>query len=65
MIGFIAGLCWALGVYQIMRSATSLPVQMSISNILLVLFLTLLMCNISAVISLQKVMRLDPSEVFN
>lgn len=65
ILGYITGLFFALGVYQIMRSATSLPVQMSITNILLILFLTLLMCNISAIISLQKVIKLDPSDVFN
>jgi len=65
ILGYIAGVLWGLGVYQIMRSATSLPVQMSITNILLILLLTLLMCNISAVISLQKVIKLDPSDVFN
>jgi len=65
LLGYIAGLFLALAVYQIMRSVTSLPIQMSIVRILLILSLTLIMCNLSALISLQKVIKLDPSDVFN
>ncbi|NJN72482.1 MAG: FtsX-like permease family protein [Limnothrix sp. RL_2_0] len=65
LLGYIVGLFGSLALYQIMRSATALPIQISILRILLVLFLTLIMCNLSALVSLQKVIKLDPSDIFN
>ncbi len=62
--GFILGFLLSLGIYQTMRSTTSLPVDMSLARIMLVFTLTIGMCNLSAWISLQKVIKFDPSDVF-
>jgi putative ABC transport system permease protein len=64
VLGFVLGLIFALGLYEVMHSNTYLPIKMPASRVLLVFILTLLMCNISALISLQPVIKLDPSDIF-
>ncbi len=62
--GFSIGLIFGLVLYEIMRSTTSLPIAMPFTRLFLVLILTFSMCNGAALFSLQRVIKLDPSDVF-
>lgn len=64
VLGYIPGLTIALTVYGGMKSATLLPIMMTLSRALLVLVLTFLMCCISGAISIKKLQSADPAEIF-
>lgn len=66
ILGYFPGLTLSWIFYQLTINATAgtLPVGMTIERIVLVLVLTIVMCSLSGLISLQKVMRADPAQVF-
>jgi putative ABC transport system permease protein len=64
ILGYIPGLIVGNGLYALTRNATQLPIEMTIERMIQVLFLTLIMCTISGVISLRKVQSADPAEMF-
>ena len=47
VFGFIPGLVLALGVYEIARAATVLPIHMTLLRLVVVFPLTVLMCAVS------------------
>jgi putative ABC transport system permease protein len=65
-LGYIPGFLLSLVFYQLTLNATAgtLPVGMTLHRLLLVMVLTIVMCSLSGLISLQKVMRADPAQVF-
>lgn len=65
-LGYIPGLLLSLVFYQLTLNATAgtLPVGMTLPRLVLVMVLTIVMCSLSGLISLQKVMRADPAQVF-
>ena len=66
VLGYIPGAILAFIFYQITLNATSgtLPVGMTLSRLVLVFALSIGMCSLSGLVSLQKVMRADPAQVF-
>lgn len=66
ILGYIPGFAISLGLYELTLRATSggLPISMEFGRAILVLLLTIIMCTISGIVSLQKVITADPAEVF-
>ena len=64
VFGYIPGLGISLGLYELTRAATFLPMVMSASRSLLVLVLTILMCSISGAIAVRQLRAADPADIF-
>ncbi|MDX2254258.1 MAG: FtsX-like permease family protein [Pseudanabaenaceae cyanobacterium bins.39] len=63
VLGFIPGLVISLGLYNLTKNATLLPLYIW-DKAFPVLILTVVMCTISGSISLRKVQSADPAEIF-
>jgi len=63
-LGFIPGVAVSLGLYHITRTATNLPMYMTLVRGLQVLFLTIIMCSISGAIATRKLRSADPADMF-
>ena len=64
VIAFVPALAAALGVYSVIRGATLLPVNMTAAQLGGVFAVTLFMATISAFLSLGRLRRADPAEIF-
>ncbi|KST62484.1 ABC transporter permease DevC [Mastigocoleus testarum] len=64
ILGYIPGLGISLGLYQLTRSATLLPMTMNIARGIFVLFLSIFMCFISGAIAINKLREADPADIF-
>ncbi len=64
IMGFIPGYVLCLGLYNLTRNATALPIGMTTQRGILVLCLTVLMCTISGAIAVRKVQQADPADIF-
>lgn len=67
IMGYIPGYFLSLGLYTLTFRATNggLPIVMEPIRAVFVLILAVLMCSISALISVRKVFSTDPAEVFS
>lgn len=67
VMGYVPGLIVSLGLYEMTLRATAggLPMQMDLNRAIFVLLLSLLMCSLSGLISVRKVVTADPAEVFS
>lgn len=67
VMGYIPGYLLSYGLYALTLRATSgaLPMTMTLQRALFVLALTIIMCFISGLISINKVLKADPAEVFS
>lgn len=63
-LGFLPGVAVSLGLYHLTRTATSLPMYMTIIRGLQVLLLTIIMCAISGAIATNKLQSADPADMF-
>jgi putative ABC transport system permease protein len=63
-LGYIPGFAITLGLYDLTKKATSLPMAMNIERGLLVLILTIIMCFISGAIAVRKLQAADPADIF-
>ncbi len=63
-LGFVPGLAVSLGLYQMTRTATNLPMYMTVARALQVLVLTIIMCSISGAIATRKLRSADPADMF-
>jgi putative ABC transport system permease protein len=63
-LGFMPGLGISLGLYQIAKEATMLPILMTANRAYLVFMLTGVMCTFSGAIALRKLRQADPAEIF-
>ncbi|WP_016950102.1 ABC transporter permease DevC [Anabaena sp. PCC 7108] len=63
-LGFIPGFIVPLGIYQLARNATNLPIYMTLTRALIVLILTIIMCTISGTIATSKLQSADPADMF-
>jgi putative ABC transport system permease protein len=63
-LGFMPGLGISLGLYQIAKEATMLPILMTLNRASLVFMLTGVMCTVSGAIALRKLRQADPAEIF-
>ncbi|WP_334773852.1 ABC transporter permease DevC [Nostoc sp.] len=64
ILGYIPGLGISLGLYELTKAATSLPMFMSASCSILVFIMTILMCSISGAIAVRKLRTADPADIF-
>lgn len=64
ILGFVPGFTLSMGLYYITKSATLLPVVMTLSRAVLVLCLTIIMCVASGGITLRKLQAADPADIF-
>jgi len=64
LLGFIPGVAVSLGLYQVTRAATNLPMYMTLMRGLQVIILTFIMCAISGAIATRKLQSADPADMF-
>jgi putative ABC transport system permease protein len=64
ILGYIPGFVIAAGLYELTRSATLLPIGMTIGRSLLVLILTMAMCLSSGGIAVRRLHSADPADIF-
>lgn len=62
-LGYIPGLAISLGLYDLAKNATHLPVVMSLDKALIVLIGGILMCCISGFFSISKLRSADPGDI--
>ncbi|NJK34411.1 MAG: FtsX-like permease family protein [Oscillatoriales cyanobacterium SM2_2_1] len=65
ILGYIPAFLAAVGLYNLTRDATRLPIEMTLERGIQVMILTIVMCTISGAISLRKVQSADPAEMFS
>jgi len=63
-LGYIPGFVFAICFYTLAKNATLLPIVMTTSRALMVLFLTIVMCFISGAITVRKLRDADPADIF-
>lgn len=64
ILGYIPGFSLSLGLYDLTKNATFLPLAMTPERALLVLILTIAMCLISGVIAMRRLNQADPADIF-
>ncbi|MEB3335972.1 MAG: ABC transporter permease DevC [Leptolyngbyaceae bacterium] len=64
VLGYIPGFALCLGLYDMIRNATSLPVMMTLERSILIFCLALVMCCISGAIAVRKAQSADPADIF-
>jgi putative ABC transport system permease protein len=64
IVGFFPGMLAANGLYALTRSATNLPLMMTLARASTVLILTIIMCIISGAIAVRKLRAADPADMF-
>ncbi len=65
VLGYIPGFVISLGLYDLAKDATKLPIVMDFSKGLLVFTSVIFMCLISGFFSTNKLRKVDPAEIFN
>ncbi|NET09409.1 MAG: FtsX-like permease family protein [Symploca sp. SIO2B6] len=67
VLGYIPGVAIALKLYDLTVDATAgtLPVAMTFNRAIFVFCLTLIMCSLSGILSVQKAVSADPADVFS
>ncbi|MBD2103374.1 ABC transporter permease DevC [Leptolyngbya sp. FACHB-261] len=64
VLGFVPGFALSLGLYDVIKGATFLPVGMVPDRAALVLVLTILMCAISGLVAVRRLRKADPADIF-
>lgn len=64
ILGYFPGFALAMGLYTLTRSATNLPMLMTLSRAMIVLILTIIMCCVSGAIAVRKLQAADPADIF-
>ena len=64
VVGFFPGLLASAGLYALTRRATNLPLTLTVSRAILVLFLTAVMCLVSGFIAARQLESADPADLF-
>ncbi|MBE9218128.1 ABC transporter permease DevC [Dolichospermum flos-aquae] len=65
VLGYIPGFAISLGLYDLAKDATKLPIVMDSSKGLLVFTSVIFMCLTSGFFSTNKLRKVDPAEIFN
>ena len=63
-LGYIPGFALSLGLYDLTKNATLLPITMQAGRALLVLILTIVMCAISGFIAVRRLRKAEPADLF-
>jgi putative ABC transport system permease protein len=64
VLGYIPGFALCIGLYDLTRNATSLPLLMTLERGVTVFALTMVMCIISGTIAVRRVQDADPADIF-
>jgi putative ABC transport system permease protein len=64
VIGFFPGMLCSLGVYALLQHLSGILMQLTVDRALTVFVLTVVMCSLSGLIAIRKVIQSDPAEVF-
>ncbi|MGI8502735.1 MAG: ABC transporter permease DevC [Hassallia sp.] len=64
IFSYFPGFIFSLGLYDYAMKATKLPIMMSLSNAVIVLIATVLMCITSGVLAINKLRSADPADIF-
>ena len=64
LIGFVPGFLISIILFQLIAHITGLIMIMTVWRAMLILVLTVLMCIVSGVLALQKLLSTDPAELF-
>ena len=64
ILGFGPGLLVAAGIYQVVHSATALPIRMTLLRVLAVYPLAAITCAFAAALAMRKLRSADPAEIF-
>lgn len=64
LVGFVPSALLATGLYQVVYSATLLPISMKLDRAITVLFLTIVMCVASGAVAMRKLQSADPADIF-
>ncbi|AFZ31193.1 DevC protein [Gloeocapsa sp. PCC 7428] len=64
IIGFVPGYMISVGLYSLTRSATNLPLFMTLARAISVFCLTIIMCLASGLIAMRKLRAADPADIF-
>ncbi|MBD2136382.1 FtsX-like permease family protein [Anabaena sp. FACHB-1237] len=65
VLGYIPGFAISLGLYDVAKDATKLPIIMDTHKAFLIFVSVILMCLTSGFLSTNKLRNLDPAEIFN
>ena len=65
ILGYIPGFAISLGLYDIAKNATKIPIVMDLNKGLLVFISVIVMCLTSGFFSTNKLRKVDPAEIFN
>lgn len=63
-LGYIPGFAISIGLYDAAKNVTQLPVAMSIEKASLVLVSAISMCLVSGFLSINKLRKIDPADIF-
>lgn len=64
LLGYIPGIIISVGIYDLTRQATKLPIEMGTDRIILVLTSVVFMCLLSGSIAINKLRAVDPADIF-
>ena len=63
-LGYVPAYLAGQGLYWFVRDATKLPVGMDLSRALTVLTMIFVMCMLSSVLAMRRLVDADPAEIF-
>ncbi len=63
-LGYVPGFAISLGLYDIAKNATQLPVMMNSERAIFVFCLAMIMCLVSGFLSTNKLRNVDPADIF-
>lgn len=64
IIGYLPGLGVSMVLYNLARTATSLPMYMNMGKVVTVFAMTVVMCSVSGAIAVRKLQAADPADIF-
>ena len=64
ILGYLPGFGVSVVLYNLGRSATSLPMYMTLTKAITVFVMTVIMCSVSGAIAVRKLQAADPADIF-
>ncbi|MDJ0600584.1 MAG: ABC transporter permease DevC [Crocosphaera sp.] len=63
-LGYVPGVGISFALYQVSKAATLLPMQLTLTRMIVVFLLTVVMCSVSGAIAIRKLKEADPADIF-
>ncbi|MEG4067444.1 ABC transporter permease DevC [Microcoleus sp. Pol11C2] len=64
ILGYLPGLGISVVLYNLARTATTLPMYMTLTKVITVFAMTTIMCSVSGAIAVRKLQAADPADIF-